>query len=327
MNLDADEATSLLSDPQSSAYYNFGSGRGVWVVDRDRSTVSGTAYPVPDGNNGDDIAFLQLDANGNSLGYRPFTASANPVGGAGGTKFEMDNDPATANDNLGRAGHVFVDSDTGDLIVVEEGFQDTPTGEPAVLRVPVNYNSGGQIALGTWGARKVLTPTKNTGDTFKERGYWSAYDSATDKVYFFAPGETDADPSIAFAGDAYVLDLTTGLTTSFLDISNQLQLFFGGSNMDAGDKLFAFSLATPGDFNGDNKVNLADYVSWRKNDNTTNGYAAFRENFQQNAAGGAGLDGAAAVPEPASVALFMLGLVAFCLLDVAADSFAFEFDS
>jgi hypothetical protein len=58
-------------------------------------------------------------------------------------------------------------------------------------------------------------------------------------------------------------------------------------------------------------VNAADYVSWRKNDNTTNGYAQFRENFQPSPVAGPGLGGAA-VPEPASAALLMLGLAAIC---------------
>lgn len=316
MNLDADQAVSVLSDPQSSAYYNFGTGRGAWVVDRDRNTTKGNAYPVADDNNGDDIAFLQLDANGNSLGYRPFAASANPVGGAGGTKFEMDNDPVL-NDNVGHVGHVFVDPKNGDLIVVTEGYLEPTPAEPSVYRVPVNYNSAGQISLGTWGPKMTLVPgPKNTGDSLKEVGYWSTFDSNTNKVYFIGSGESDTDAAKNFSNDIYVLDLATGLTTPYMDVGNNFQLFpnTGGTNtnMEAADKLFSFSFAPPGDFNGDFKVNAADYTSWRKNDNTTNGYAAFRENFQQNAAGGAGLDGAAAVPEPASVALFMLGLVAFC---------------
>jgi hypothetical protein len=71
----------------------------------------------------------------------------------------------------------------------------------------------------------------------------------------------------------------------------------------------------PGDFNGDNAINAADYVTWRKPDSVTpnpNGYVAFRENFQPSPVAGPGL-GQAAVPEPASVALLLLGLAAMGL--------------
>jgi hypothetical protein len=57
------------------------------------------------------------------------------------------------------------------------------------------------------------------------------------------------------------------------------------------------------DFNKDNRVNLADYVTWRKTNNTAQGYyAVWRENFSTSAAPGASLNSsfAASVPEPAS---------------------------
>jgi hypothetical protein len=322
MNLDDDQVgadPSLLSEPQSSAFYNAGSVRGVWVADRDRTTTS-TAYPKADSDDGDDIAFLQLDANGNSLGYREFTASANPVAAFGNKKFDMDNDPAAGNDNTGRVGRLFVDADTGDLVVVEEGFQDTPSAEPAVIRVPVNYDDSGKIALGTWGAKKLLTPTHDTADTFKERGYFSAYDSVNDKMYFVSPGEADADASIAFGVDIYVLDLASGLTTSFNNVDDSYSLFFGGNNPDAGDKVAAFTLVA-GDYNGNGVVDAADYVVWRNGGpllnefvgiGTTNAadYDFWKSRFgaTNNAGLGAGSGGSAAVPEPAGCLLAVFGL-------------------
>jgi hypothetical protein len=72
------------------------------------------------------------------------------------------------------------------------------------------------------------------------------------------------------------------------------------------------SLGTAGDYNGDLKVNAADYVSWRKNPGPNGGdpggYVAWRENFNPNQ-GSASTLANAAVPEPAS---WML--VAFLLL-------------
>jgi autotransporter-associated beta strand protein len=80
-----------------------------------------------------------------------------------------------------------------------------------------------------------------------------------------------------------------------------------------------FVTATPaaGDYTGDTFVNAADYVTWRKDANNIGGgdpqgYIAWRENFMPSPIAGPGLGasdlGPAAVPEPASVALVMIGL-------------------
>ena len=78
-------------------------------------------------------------------------------------------------------------------------------------------------------------------------------------------------------------------------------------------KARASQLPPPGDWNGDTKINAADYVTWRKDPpsfgNDPNGYVAWRENFSQTAAAGSGLDGPSAVPEPASLVLVLLSMV------------------
>jgi hypothetical protein len=56
----------------------------------------------------------------------------------------------------------------------------------------------------------------------------------------------------------------------------------------------------PGDFNGDNKIDAADYVVWRKDPMAhggDNGYASWRANFGSSAGSGASL-ASNAVPEP-----------------------------
>jgi hypothetical protein len=77
----------------------------------------------------------------------------------------------------------------------------------------------------------------------------------------------------------------------------------------------------PGDFNLDGTVNAADYVVWRKNDGTQQGYDTWRANFGRTAALGAasGLsnDGTAAastkssigVPEPAAVLISLIAAI------------------
>jgi hypothetical protein len=66
----------------------------------------------------------------------------------------------------------------------------------------------------------------------------------------------------------------------------------------------------PGDFNGDGKVDAADYVVWRKTDGSQLGYNAWRSHFGVGTGAGAALSsGVASVPEPASIVLIALGLV------------------
>ena len=79
----------------------------------------------------------------------------------------------------------------------------------------------------------------------------------------------------------------------------------GTSRVDAVTILGAPLL--PGDFNGDGRVDAADYVKWRKSDGSPFGYNTWRTHF--GTAGGAGSGFAASsVPEPAT-----LGLVGFML--------------
>jgi hypothetical protein len=61
----------------------------------------------------------------------------------------------------------------------------------------------------------------------------------------------------------------------------------------------------PGDFNQDGIVNAADYVVWRKTDQSQTGYNNWRTNFGRTAGGGSGA-AAAAVPEPATGLLLLL---------------------
>jgi formylglycine-generating enzyme len=65
----------------------------------------------------------------------------------------------------------------------------------------------------------------------------------------------------------------------------------------------------PGDFNGDGKVDAADYVVWREYDgNDTTSYATWRANFG-NPAGGAAV--VTAVPEPSAMFSAVLAGMAF----------------
>jgi hypothetical protein len=67
----------------------------------------------------------------------------------------------------------------------------------------------------------------------------------------------------------------------------------------------------PGDYNNDGSVDAADYVVWRKTDNSPAGYNTWRTNFGRTAGSGSAISGAA-VPEPGS-----LMLLAGCLMALA----------
>jgi hypothetical protein len=71
-----------------------------------------------------------------------------------------------------------------------------------------------------------------------------------------------------------------------------------------------------GDYNHDGVVDAADYVVWRKNDGTQEGYDRWRANFgAQSLAIGAGSGSSSNVtaPEPATLVLLMLAAVVRCL--------------
>lgn len=74
------------------------------------------------------------------------------------------------------------------------------------------------------------------------------------------------------------------------------------------------SPSLPGDFNHDNKVDAADYVSWRKGNSPTPNspadYNTWRSNFGATSPGsGTNLLGSASVPEPGCLALAIVALL------------------
>jgi hypothetical protein len=62
-------------------------------------------------------------------------------------------------------------------------------------------------------------------------------------------------------------------------------------------------------------INAAEYVVWRKGLGTTytqNDYNVWRAHFGQMAGSGAGVSMNAAVPEPATLVLLLVGILAMC---------------
>lgn len=68
----------------------------------------------------------------------------------------------------------------------------------------------------------------------------------------------------------------------------------------------------PGDFDGNGKVDTADYVFWRENIGTQAKYDEWRGNFGAGAAAASVASGSVQVPEPAGLVLLVLGLAGLC---------------
>jgi hypothetical protein len=118
--------------------------------------------------------------------------------------------------------------------------------------------------------------------------------------------------------------LGAGLEISLGDIftggTEDLQFSFRNSDGVVIDSLVDYigvAPGVPGDYNGDNKVDAADYVLWRKNPaahgGTPDGYNTWRSNFGTGTGAGSGVGGAP-VPEPASGTLLTLAVLNFAAL-------------
>jgi hypothetical protein len=93
------------------------------------------------------------------------------------------------------------------------------------------------------------------------------------------------------------------------------QLLISLPNFNTFDAYFVtLTLPLPGDYNGDGKVDAADYAVWRKTDKTQTGYNLWRSHFGQTAGGGAGVTVNTAVPEPSALVLLLLAAIGWSLL-------------
>jgi hypothetical protein len=116
--------------------------------------------------------------------------------------------------------------------------------------------------------------------------------------------------------------------TSFTGLNNLGQVAFAFTLADGTDgvAIWTKSVGVPGDYNENGVVDAADYVLWRKNNNTavtlpndaTPGtspadYDVWRAHFGQPPGSGSGANAHAAVPEPATSVLLILATVGWCI--------------
>lgn len=114
-------------------------------------------------------------------------------------------------------------------------------------------------------------------------------------------------------GTSWIIGTYSGTETGAFDnVTSGYSVTYTGGNIT----LNAVPACAPGDFNCDGHVDAGDYVSIRKqySDITTGAgltaYTAWRANFGTPPGSGSGLKGGTGVPEPTSLGLVVMGLLA-----------------
>ncbi len=147
-------------------------------------------------------------------------------------------------------------------------------------------------------------------------------------AYTLATGSGSNSGARALAGSIVGADTILYATTTAASANRLVKIVDSGAGAVYSDlataptntafrgvEFVAASVGVPGDYNGDGKVDAADYVLWR--DNPVNfggdpaGYNTWRANF--GAGAGSGLGSSAAVPEPASLVLLVFSLGVFTI--------------
>ena len=223
--------------------------------------------------------------------------------------------------NFGATPYVFDDDDDGSLLATNIESGSIAAGATGVLfnaaentlaNMTEAWGSGiNFIPVTTW------TDLTNAGDTIAVWSSFTAYASETQST--MAPRRTtnnaaavvtyddvtaDGWPNNNDAGSIFLGNLNSNpATPSSWSLSNNnnsatpqpvLADVVDHPGGDIGSPGFVPGVVTtlPGDFTNNGVVDAADYVWWRKNDNTPGSYTAWRTNFGRTGASGGGLGGA-----------------------------------
>jgi hypothetical protein len=127
-----------------------------------------------------------------------------------------------------------------------------------------------------------------------------APNGASTTASFYIDGVDVLDHAVMTSGGVNVIELNAG---------------FGTTSANFDDLTFSTTSGLSGDFNNDGRVDAADYVVWRQglgSSFTQSDYDVWRANFGQPSGSGSGALANAAIPEPASVLLLPMGVLAIC---------------
>jgi hypothetical protein len=213
---------------------------------------------------------------------------------------DADTDPAAVNDIFRRVANVAISPDHK-FLIMHRNAADTAhagIGVGDVLVVPLDANGLPDVHVSGGAVTNVLD--------FSEVGGQGAHTTGNNMTF-------DA------AGNLYVANsASTGLVDPNLT-GQQVQVFSPGGNWIATTNsngtfsMTALAGGLAGDYNGNGVVDLADYVAWRSGHsptpNSVADYNTWRANFGNHAGSGSSVQGAA-VPEPGTLAMVVLGLMA-----------------
>jgi fibronectin-binding autotransporter adhesin len=269
----------VVSDTNGASTYNLsGTGaivsNGLVIVGRQTGTTSSAVMNQTGGS---------VTA---ALGVSVANAQSATTSTWGTGTYNVSGGTITANQTTGTALAIAPQGNSGTFRVI---------GDDATIDVNGNMtvNAGG-------GAQGTLAYRLETGDLL------SMID-VSGTATFAAGASLVLDTSLASpTQSSYNLLTATTITDSglvFTGPANWAVHIINGGN---GQILQAYLPGLTGDYNGDNAVNAADYVTWRSNDGANDaGYVNFRENFNAGPGSVGSLQGAA-VPEPASALLALM---------------------
>ena len=181
---------------------------------------------------------------------------------------------------------------------------DAPGFSPAtVVRGSVVYDGVLQIEIGGTASGSFDQINHMLGAGMAELG--GSLD--VELINGFNPALDDAFEIITAAGGVSGMFDTLAEELPALSPGLEWAINYGANNV----VLQIAAAGLPGDYNFDGAVDAADYVVWRKNDGTQQGYETWRANFGATAGIGSagGSPSQSAVPEPTTMTLVLLGVL------------------
>jgi hypothetical protein len=327
-------------DNAGNSAYAADATNGAW-----QGQNSNPAFENPAGNDNGGFGFLPWNFAGGSNNIGPVEPYQRNTHFIDGVDF-----PTTASNNLGTPafglGNPGIPYDydytaarrpfaqplnVGDKFSVDI---DTPTfddsyadGEFPALYLEF-YDSANTKTVGFWTA---ATPTEDFdyGWTYTDVGHNAESIPGIDDTNYTINGSTFT-LKMTSATTAHVTIGAVGLDVNLLaGVPSSVYFLLGENNSVAdgngnptGEHAFYFNnlkietTVQAGDYNGDGKVDAADYVVWRKSPGSfggAGGYTTWRANYGNPPGAGAGLNSASGVPEPSTALLILSGLVAVSL--------------
>jgi hypothetical protein len=266
-----------------TAAYGNSSGTKIWSGTTNGNPIDGIQVFNTQGGNGSDVIFDNLRVGATSI--VPLSLEVNKTTG----EIKLKGNPTIA----------------GSI----DYYQITSTGNALNFNSGTGPNQWNSLDLQNLDAVDGSDPGSVAGDSLTE-GWDKASNASKARLSeYFVRGTGSAVPvgAALTIGKAYD-------TSVFSGADGDLVFSYGiaGSSKLLSGTVSYISTAIPGDYNGNGKVDAADYVLWRKNPaaygGNPAGYNTWRANFGNPPGSGAGVT-FASVPEPCTCLLTIVGAI------------------